>query len=439
MNEQEEISLIRQELKLLQSQLQEQQQRIASLHNRLSQLSGAEPSFTSGIKPSWSLENFIGMRLIHLIGIIVLVTGISIGVKYAIDRNLISELMRIALAYGAGIILYLLSVRLKSQYALFSAILLSGGMASLYFTTYAAFVYYQMIPFVLTFLIMISLTIFTVYQAIVYNRQEVALLGLIGAYAIPFLISRNTERADLFFLYITIINIGVVYLCARKPWTIVGRIAQTITWVLFIGWAATAFEPKQRMTGLLFMTCFFLLFLMNALSYKIFQKKVLALTNIYQLLLNSLALYLGALFVFGSSFANADLAMITIAVSVIVALQAAGLHYLLGEEYAKKILAALAFILFIVFIAFQWEGLIVTFLWLLIAIVVFGFGVFKRWPSLRMASIILMGATLLKLVAFDSLTFSTVQKVISYIALGILLLVVSYLYQKYRQRLFHDD
>ena len=45
-----------------------------------------------------SLEGFIGLKLMHLVGIVVLVTGISIGVKYAIDKRLISELLRIVLA-----------------------------------------------------------------------------------------------------------------------------------------------------------------------------------------------------------------------------------------------------------------------------------------------------------------------------------------------------
>ncbi|MFN2457269.1 MAG: hypothetical protein ABR502_03610 [Chitinophagaceae bacterium] len=34
-----------------------------------------------------NFENFIGLRLIHLVGIVVLVIGLSIGVKYAIDRR----------------------------------------------------------------------------------------------------------------------------------------------------------------------------------------------------------------------------------------------------------------------------------------------------------------------------------------------------------------
>src|SRR5665647_765416 len=42
-----------------------------------------------------SLENFIGLKLIHFVGILVLIIGLSIGVKYAVDKNMISPLLRI--------------------------------------------------------------------------------------------------------------------------------------------------------------------------------------------------------------------------------------------------------------------------------------------------------------------------------------------------------
>jgi uncharacterized membrane protein len=177
------------------------------------------------------------------------VIGLSIGVKYAIDKNLISEGMRIVLAYTAGVVLYGLSVWLKRNYKSFSAILFSGAMASVYFTTYAAFVYYQLFSFATAFVFMIVLTVYTVYEAIRYNRQEIALLGLVGAYAIPFLISQNNDKAQLFFLYITLINIGIVFLSIKKNWKPVGYVAQAITWVLFIAWAAIRFDVRLQWIG----------------------------------------------------------------------------------------------------------------------------------------------------------------------------------------------
>ena len=163
MNEQEEIRQLQDELNQLMGELRSQHQRIMQLQERLVQLGGTEfiqqgtqrTQMTQ--RKSWSLENFIGLKLIHFIGIIVLVIGLSIGVKYAIDQELISESMRIMLAYAAGALLFFLSIQTRKKYAGFSAILLSGAMASLYFTTYGAHVYYSMFGFASAFIIMIIL------------------------------------------------------------------------------------------------------------------------------------------------------------------------------------------------------------------------------------------------------------------------------------------
>src|SRR6476469_9312086 len=163
------LQQLEKEVQELQQQLQATQARLQQVTQRLQQLQGntqtqPQPNFFKTSYPSFSLENFIGLRLIHLVGIVVLVIGLSIGVKYAIDRQLISEGARIALAYSAGVLLYVLSWWLRKKYTAFSAILFSGAMASLYFTTYGAFVYYSMFSFAIAFVLMIVLTLFTIYQ-----------------------------------------------------------------------------------------------------------------------------------------------------------------------------------------------------------------------------------------------------------------------------------
>jgi uncharacterized membrane protein len=436
-NSREEIEKMQHELLELHRTIKQQQEQIILLYNKLGQLGGK--THVGQKKVQFSLENFIGLKLIHIIGIIVLVIGLSIGVKYAIDKDLISEGMRIGLAYGAGLILCLLSARLKSKYLLFSGILFSGGMASVYFTTYGAFVYYSMMPFSIAFILMILLTVFVVYQALVYNHEEIALLGLVGAYAIPFLISKNSDKPELLFLYITVINIGIIYLGIKRPWKNVGRIAQAVTWVLFLAWAATRYNVKDQWVGYLYMVVFYLLFVFNALSGKISRKVKLQKENFYQLIFNNLALYIGSLFISTPSMNVHSLALVTFINAIVAAILAAVLYSVWKEKQSSLITGAFAFFLFILFIAFQWTGLTVTFLWLLVALLLFAAGVMRKLKILRMGAIVLLGITLFKLVLFDSLTFTTVQKVISYLVLGILLLVVSYLYQKYRHRMFNDE
>lgn len=441
MSEDDQIKKIEEELQRLTAQLGQQQQEVWLLKQQLKklrpveeELNAAPPtSATTSLRPS--LENLIGLRFIHLVGIVVLVIGLSLGVKYAIDKNLISEGLRIVLAYAAGAVLLLLSIRLKKLYAGFSAILFSGAMASLYFTTYGAFVYYNFLSFTVAFGIMIALTLFTTYQAIIYNRQEIALLGLVGAYGIPFLISPNRGHPEALFLYIGIINCGVVFVCAKKPWVIVGRAAQSISWLLFIGWASWQYDAKIKTYGLIFMLVFFIQFFVNALSAKLFRKQAVSISATYQLLLNNLLFYIAALFVFNYAFVDSTVALISLTFAAFAAAQTL-LFYNWKEALTKRLLSYYALGLFVLFIGFQWDGITVTLLWLLTAVVLFIAGV--KWKSIpvRLAGIALMGVTLLKLVALDSLTFSTLQKVIAYLVLGVLLLVISFFYQKFKEQLF---
>ncbi|MBD0366245.1 MAG: DUF2339 domain-containing protein [Flavisolibacter sp.] len=442
MNEQEQIKALQKELQQLQEQLQAQQQTVNQLQRRIAQLSGQSNQQTPQLSKANtfatpSFEDFIGLRLIHFVGIVVLVIGLSIGVKYAIDRNLISEGMRIVLAYSAGGVLFFLSLRLRKGYALFSAILFSGAMASLYFTTYAAFVYYNMISFAMSFAVMAVLTTFTAAQAVRYDRQEIALLGLVGAYGIPFLISQNSDRAALLFLYVLIINLGVVFLIFKKEWKNVGRVAQLLTWILFVGWCATRFTTADTKTGTLFLLLFFILFSIMAFAQKLKNGALLTTNDVHQQWLNNVVFYLAALFIFASDMKEHNLAAITGLIALFVGVQTLIYYYLLPqEEYLQRLHLFSALALFVLFIAFRWDGFTVTLLWLLVAVVVFSAGVWVKSVPLRIGAIALMGLTLAKLVLLDSLSFSTVQKVLAYLIIGVLLLVISFFYQKYKQNIF---
>ena len=184
---------------------------------------------------------------------------------------------------------------------------------------------------------------------------------------------------------------------------------------------------------------FLLLISIEYVSAKLFHKMKLNSTDGWLVLFNNITLYLAALFVFGYSFNDVDISIITFIVSAFIGVQSITFHYLWPEEkLLKQGLAALSLFFFVIFIAFNWEGLTVTLLWLLTAVLIFSLGVYRKSVPLRMTAILLMGLTLLKLLALDSISFSPVQKIISYVVLGVLLLVVSFFYQKFKKQLFEE-
>ena len=68
-------------------------------------------------------EKFIGENLFGKIGILILVIGMGLFVKYAIDKNWINEVFRTVLGFVVGGGLLLISQRLKKTYRAFSSLL----------------------------------------------------------------------------------------------------------------------------------------------------------------------------------------------------------------------------------------------------------------------------------------------------------------------------
>lgn len=442
----DKIADLQQQIDLLANDIHHSQSRLVQLQRELDALrkTDDQPVLPAAgpvlqTKQPATLENFLGLRFIHLAGIVILVIGLSIGVKYAIDKQLISELTRVLLAYLAGGLLYFFSWRLKKNYHLFSAILFSGAMASLYFTTYAAYTYYQFFPFPVAFGVMILVTAFTVYNAIQYNRQEIAVLGMTGAYAIPFFISANKESILLFFSYIFFINAGILFLSFRKRWTIMGQIAMYLTWGLFFG--AQFFRPSSpgdTLTGSIFMVLFYVLFLVNAFASRITRKEILAAVDIQQLLVNNIAVCLAAVFL----YVTGDTGFGTVTGGLLLFVTGLCISCRIFFRLEDKLLQSLcmqAVALAVLFIFLQWQGIAITLLWIVLAVGLFIAGILLRrsWP--RLAALLLMGATLAKLVIIDSSRFSTVEKIAGYLLIGTLLLVLSFLYQKYKGRLFGNE
>ena len=212
------------------------------------------------------LEKFIGENLISKIGIIVLVLGVGIGAKYAIDNNLISPLARIVTGYIFGFGLIGLAIKLKPKYHNFSAVLISGGMAIMYFLTYFAYSSYALIPQLIAFALMAVFTVLTVAAALVYNRQVIAHIGLVGAYAVPFLLSTDSGNYLGLFSYMTVVNAGILAISLKRNWKPLFYTSSGFTWAIFYTWFITRYSVAEHFNlALVFLGVFFGIFYVTKL------------------------------------------------------------------------------------------------------------------------------------------------------------------------------
>jgi uncharacterized membrane protein len=80
------------------------------------------------------------------------------------------------------------------------------------------------------------------------------------------------------------------------------------------------------------------------------------------------------------------------------------------------------------------EQLSLSLIWTVYGGVMLTAGILRRNRMLRVMALCLLGITIIKVFLIDLSSLDRVYRIISFIALGAILLAVSFLYQRYRQR-----
>lgn len=213
-----------------------------------------------------NMEEFIGGNLANKIGIAVLVLGIAFFVKYAIDKDWINELGRVSIGLFCGALLIAIAHRTRKKYRAFSSVLVGGGLSVLYFSIAFAFHQYHLINQQAAFGIMVLTTAFAVVLSLYYNRQELAIIALLGGFATPFLASTGNDNYIALFTYLAILCAGMTALSWFRKWPAINVISMIGSAVIFGGWLVDrAWWDNQRAfpfrDGLFFATLFFVLFM----------------------------------------------------------------------------------------------------------------------------------------------------------------------------------
>jgi len=143
----------------------------------------------------------------------------------------------VAIGLGAGIALLLISVFLSSRYGLTADAVDGAGIGILYVTCYAMHVRWNLVPLPVALVAMLVVTGAALFLATRRASFFIAILGLIGGFVMPALLSFDDKPLEL-FAYLLVLNAGMSWLAFRMRWPLlialsVGRTAvYEWTWVL---------------------------------------------------------------------------------------------------------------------------------------------------------------------------------------------------------------
>ncbi|MEH6515814.1 MAG: DUF2339 domain-containing protein [Halioglobus sp.] len=173
--------------------------------------------------------------MIWLGGLCIALAGIFL-VKYSMDAGLLGPRARIILACLIGISLHgaaeYLRQRTGENHPSFAA-LAGGASITLYAAMLAALHLYQLMDVGLVFLLLAVIALITMALAVIHG-PILAVIGILGAYVVPILVSSGQGDIVSALIYSLIIS-GAALLLLRyvyRPWLWFGTVAGAIGWWL---------------------------------------------------------------------------------------------------------------------------------------------------------------------------------------------------------------
>nr|MBA3543703.1 DUF2339 domain-containing protein [Chthoniobacterales bacterium] len=191
-------------------------------------------------------EAFMGVKLFAWLGGLALFLGVVFLVKYSFENNLVTPLGRVLIggAVAAGLVLagWWLA---RGRYGVTAQSLCATGIVIFYADFFAAHSFYGLISLTPAFFAMAAVTLGSFLLAVNLGAQVIVILGLLGGFLTPVLLPSGTDNAPALFLYIALLDLGVVAVALRKRWLYLVLFAAGATALAQLGWAIEFFSAAM--------------------------------------------------------------------------------------------------------------------------------------------------------------------------------------------------
>ncbi len=203
------------------------------------------------------------------IGMLVLFVGVAGLLRYAAERGVFDlpiELRLAGIAAGGLAGLWFGWIR-RQQQRVFALSLQGGALGILLLTVFAAFARYQVLPAGAAFALVVLLVAASGFLAVRQNTIALAVLGSVGGFLAPVLISTGSGDHVALFSYYALLNLAVFGVAWVRPWRILNLVGFAFTFVVGTLWAHRYYQPEFYPSTQPFLVLFFLYYVAIALLY----------------------------------------------------------------------------------------------------------------------------------------------------------------------------
>jgi uncharacterized membrane protein len=381
---------------------------------------------------------------LNKIGVVAIVLGLGYFLKYAIDSQWVGERGRVVLGILTGLGFLLWGEWLqKKRYPTYAIGISGGGIAILYFTLFAAFNFYSLLPQLSAFALMVLVTTTAVLMALRYNAKTIAFLGIIGGFLTPAMLSTGRDNQVALFSYIAVLDLGILALAYFKNWRGLNLLAFSLTQLIFLGWTSTFYTQAKLWRTELLLTLFFFIFGVMSFLHNFVHQQNTSFRDLALIILNGAAYFLWTYGLFESKYSN-YLGFYAVLMAAVYVSQGVFVSRLARQDvYLFLASLGMGFAFLTLAIPIQLEQNWITVGWAVEAVVFAWVGFRLDNSKTRWASLFILALVTIRLLFYDSAFYPDATRDLTLIlnkrsftfAVGILAtFALAYLYAQHQEK-----
>ncbi len=242
--------------------------------------------------PKVSPEYAVATTWLVRVGVLILLFGVAYSLKYSIDNNLIRPEIRVAASFLAGVGMVAGGLyALKGRYQGIASGIIGAGFVTCYLSVFFAYKTFSLIPYGYSFAVMLAVVAVAGIIAIWKDQLLPAVIGTLGGYAVPILLSRGTMDLTGLFTFASFLSVFVLLGSAIRSWRILHLLAFTFNALIYIAAGMKVGFSNYKLC-IFFFCVNFAIFAVIPLVCRLFRRLSVTLVEVLLLIFNYL-LFLG--------------------------------------------------------------------------------------------------------------------------------------------------
>src|SRR5215207_10001417 len=151
-------------------------------------------------------------------GVVLLLVGVSFLLRMGVEQGWLTPAVRVTGGVVIGVALSAFGLRARTSRPAYSQLLVGGGVVAFYLSAFGAWSVWQLVPYEAAFAFCVLTTTFAFGAAVRLRAEWLALLGIVGGYATPFMLLSPDSNVPALVAYSLLLLGGYLTVYVLRGW-----------------------------------------------------------------------------------------------------------------------------------------------------------------------------------------------------------------------------